>query len=392
MNKILTYVTRSTGKGLLILLAIFQIFIYLDYEYAKLLTLISIGLILLSIVLMSVKVNKMEIQQKIASSVTRMTQLILKVDTKEELYQMVLEEIIKNVSGAEKGSMITIDEHGDVRFESVVGFDLEAAQSMSMKLEDTFLFKAIDGEMPKSIVVTDIAKKNESVVAKNDTNIMHRIGVQNVKATICVPITLDKQLFGMINIDSESVNQFNREDIELIELFSDEVSKVVKLYTLFEKTIIDSKYDGLTGLYNRSTFKQRIHRLKDEEYIVVYFDLDSLKVVNDTYGHDIGDLYLNHFVEGINKQILGKEIFSRFGGDEFVLCFCRSKDTYKSFISQCERWFKNYPLEYNNEVLKVDYSFGEAYYKTDSEDIDELIKIADRRMYDHKLSKKEVSM
>jgi diguanylate cyclase (GGDEF)-like protein len=305
---------------------------------------------------------------------------------------MLLEEIIKYVSGADKGSLITIDEHGDVRFESVVGFDLEAAQSMTMKLEDTFLFKAIDGELPKSIVITDIAKKNESVVAKNDSDIMDRIGVENVKATICVPITLDKQLFGMINIDSESVSQFDREDIELIELFSDEVSKVVKLYTLFEKTIIDSKYDGLTGLFNRSTFKQRIHRLQDAEYIIVYYDLDRLKVINDTYGHDIGDLYLNHFVEGINKQILGKEIFSRFGGDEFVLCFCRSKETFYSFVDKCEKYFEHYPLVYNQEVLKVDYSHGEAYYKEDSEDVDELIKIADKRMYDYKLSKRQVTM
>jgi diguanylate cyclase (GGDEF)-like protein len=149
--------------------------------------------------------------------------------------------------------------------------------------------------------------------------------------------------------------------------------------------------DALTGLYNRRAFVERVEEsLKTCEtgISIVYFDLDDLKKINDTYGHDVGDMYINHFVKGIKKQLFAKEIFSRFGGDEFVLLHIRSNLTFESFCNQSNKWFLENPVILDGESLVVNFSVGEAVIGIDGSTVEELIKIADHRMYDNKRNKK----
>ncbi len=388
MNKLSGIFSRATAYIILVILLIINILNMFTHSYTFWLSIVSIVMIVLATYMMAHKMKELSIKIQLATSMIEMSEFILHVDTKEELYNKILKEILDNVSGADKGSLITTDDQGGVYFEATIGFDLEAAQKMNMRLEDTFLYKAIDNHIPKSIVVNDIAQKNQSVLAKNKLELMDEVGINDIKSTVCVPITLDKKLFGMINIDSTTESSFKREEIELIEYFSSEISKIIRVYELFEKTVILSKVDALTGLYNRRAFVERVEESLKTSMSIVYFDLDDLKKINDTYGHDAGDMYINHFVKGIKKQLFAKEIFSRFGGDEFVLLYIRSNVNFESFCNQSNKWFLENPIILGGESLVVNFSIGEAVFGIDGNTVEELIKIADHRMYDNKRIKK----
>ncbi|PPC89653.1 MAG: hypothetical protein CTY34_10700, partial [Methylobacter sp.] len=84
-------------------------------------------------------------------------------------------------------------------------------------------------------------------------------------------------------------------------------------------------YDKLTGLASRAYFQERMEhniknaRRKNESFAFLYLDLDGFKDVNDSYGHNIGDLYLKAVAERIRSVVREVDFAARLGGDEFCI-------------------------------------------------------------------------
>ena len=103
-----------------------------------------------------------------------------------------------------------------------------------------------------------------------------------------------------------------------------DITEEVKLKNVL---IQESNYDALTGLYNRRGMDKKLEELfaKPEEMryaAVIMIDADGLKNINDTYGHDKGDIYLKKIANIINNYGIGSSVASRQGGDEYVLLLC----------------------------------------------------------------------
>ena len=83
--------------------------------------------------------------------------------------------------------------------------------------------------------------------------------------------------------------------------------------------------DLLTGIANRAMFEQVIERyidrfrLQEEQFVLIFFDIDHFKIVNDDYGHDVGDIVLQEMVRTVSKHIRKRDFFARWGGEEFVI-------------------------------------------------------------------------
>lgn len=97
--------------------------------------------------------------------------------------------------------------------------------------------------------------------------------------------------------------------------------------SLTEKTQKDAEflasYDPLTGLMNRREFVEHAHRMLEENSMsaVCFIDVDRFKSVNDVHGHAAGDRYLSRIAEILRSHTGAEDLASRFGGDEFVICF-----------------------------------------------------------------------
>jgi diguanylate cyclase (GGDEF)-like protein/PAS domain S-box-containing protein len=150
-------------------------------------------------------------------------------------------------------------------------------------------------------------------------------------------------------------------------------------------------YDELTGLYNRRVgmefLKQELKKIRrTNNYLsICYIDINDLKVVNDNFGHEAGDNLILAIIMDIKSAMRESDILSRIGGDEFLLIFpdCRLNKV-KSIWQRVEN-----SLELRNQKAENKYeisvSFGFAETSSDNIlDIDELIQMADKRMYIHK--------
>jgi diguanylate cyclase (GGDEF)-like protein/PAS domain S-box-containing protein len=157
-----------------------------------------------------------------------------------------------------------------------------------------------------------------------------------------------------------------------------------------------ARIDSLTGCYSRRYGLELLdrqiklsHRSKSP-LLLTFLDVDDFKTINDTFGHDEGDKVLKESVELFKSTLREVDIICRMGGDEFLLIFPDSSLKEVSLIRG--RLQKN--LSQLNKKIKKNYqikfSMGFSEYLPDKpETLDELIRIADQRMYDEKKKNKE---
>lgn len=150
--------------------------------------------------------------------------------------------------------------------------------------------------------------------------------------------------------------------------------------------------DLLTGLLNRRGFDIQLDKvLADPEtidhYAVIMIDADGLKMVNDTYGHDSGDIYLKEIASVIKNFGAKENIASRMGGDEFVLFLYgySSKEELEKTIEMLEFIRDNISVRICEDVsVPLRFSYGYSLAKG-SADYEEMLKEADDKMYRNKI-------
>lgn len=153
--------------------------------------------------------------------------------------------------------------------------------------------------------------------------------------------------------------------------------------------------DSLTGVYSRRSFFEQfvpiLDTAKEENKIIscAMIDLDDFKIINDTYGHDVGDLVLIHFCRSCEKFLDKSMILARIGGEEFVIGFSDySVDKARGICQKIQDYIKENPAKIN-DTLTVSYttSIGIADNSKTS-NVDHILKTADDEMYKSKSSGK----
>ncbi|MFL0195392.1 PocR ligand-binding domain-containing protein [Clostridium sp. WILCCON 0269] len=146
-----------------------------------------------------------------------------------------------------------------------------------------------------------------------------------------------------------------------------------------------SYHDQLTGLYNRRFFQKELHRLDVQRNLpltIVMADVNGLKLINDSFGHTMGDELLKKAAEVITKGCRADDIVARFGGDEFVILLPKT-DAYGT--KEIIRRIKNIALKEKVGSFDIDISFGYGTKNDEEEKIEEIFKKADDNMYKSKI-------
>jgi diguanylate cyclase (GGDEF)-like protein/PAS domain S-box-containing protein len=157
----------------------------------------------------------------------------------------------------------------------------------------------------------------------------------------------------------------------------------------YEENLIYLAYhDALTGLKNRKAFYEQLQNALYHakrygiEIGLIYIDIDKFKKVNDTLGHEVGDSLLREIKNRLENCLRKTDFISRIGGDEFVIIVDNPTKIHPAIIAQKIVDELSKPYELNGHV--VDYvtsSVGISTFPTDAEDMDSLIKKADKAMY-----------
>ncbi len=188
-----------------------------------------------------------------------------------------------------------------------------------------------------------------------------------------------------------------------ISSIQDELGKLINYVAVFAD-ITDRKYaeeqlsylahfDSLTGVANRYSLNKRLEDLihTSEKYrqqlAVLFLDLDRFKQINDTLGHNYGDLLLKNVSSRLQGIIKNKDTIARLGGDEFVIVLPNLKHpreaihTAKLIIEALAK-----PFFLKNQEVYISTSIGISLYPLDGTDMDTLLHNADKAMYEAKAS------
>ncbi len=143
------------------------------------------------------------------------------------------------------------------------------------------------------------------------------------------------------------------------------------------------KRDAMTGAYNRHSFYADWMKMSDKQMIIVSMDLNNLKTINDSQGHDAGDLAINTVSKAAFSNMPRKARFYRMGGDEFTILFPETSEEGATMVMR----------EISKEVVQGGYqvAWGLAYYKPHS-NFEEAFNLSDERMYQNKKQMKQLNM
>lgn len=148
-------------------------------------------------------------------------------------------------------------------------------------------------------------------------------------------------------------------------------------------------YDHLTGLYNRRAFIQEMTKLFDHPATLkiaaaIMLDLDNLKYINDTFGHDFGDSYLKETALLLKNNTPSGTVIARMSGDEFYLFYYGydSADQLRVQINRLRTSILDSSVaQPDGSMMRVRLSAGIAWYPKDSDNVMKLLKYADFAMY-----------
>ena len=157
------------------------------------------------------------------------------------------------------------------------------------------------------------------------------------------------------------------------------------------RLIHDAFHDALTGLPNRSLFRDRLEHAvairqlqPDLRLVVMFLDLDDFKSVNDSFGHETGDQLLRVVAKRIREEIRTADTVARFGGDEFAILMEQVATTAEvmSIVDRIKMSLQR-PLLLEGRVVSVSASVGVTFAES-GEDVDTLLRNADVAMYEAK--------
>jgi len=148
-----------------------------------------------------------------------------------------------------------------------------------------------------------------------------------------------------------------------------------------------SFHDQLTGLYNRYFLENEMQRLDTERQLpigIIMADLNGLKLVNDTFGHEVGDEMLKQTAEILRNSCRSEDIISRWGGDEFVIFLPQT--TRENANTICNRIYEKCKETYIKDI-PLSLALGSATQNSTEKSLAETITEAEESMYKQKLAK-----
>lgn len=146
--------------------------------------------------------------------------------------------------------------------------------------------------------------------------------------------------------------------------------------------------DQLTGLANRSLFYDRLDLMVERgkrymaKFAIIFIDLDGFKLVNDTYGHAVGDKLLIIVADKLSQHSRKTDTVARLGGDEFVILYSdmKSVDAVKSFVERIMKSFQE-EITIEEKVIDISLSMGVSSYPDNGEEAIVVLNKADEAMY-----------
>ena len=229
------------------------------------------------------------------------------------------------------------------------------------------------------------------VISTEFINLCHACIMKKDLKYICIPFTINDDASLIISVSTEKEDELNKVNAQIpsIKNYLEAAKPVIESKLLMDKLRDTSLRDGMTGLYNRRFLEEFIDQVmsqvsrEKETYSVMMLDVDFFKMVNDTYGHDVGDKVIVEIGKLLKKSIRESDLAIRYGGEEFVVMLHNAdKESTMKIAQEIHSGFAKLIFEVGaGETLQKTLSIGIAMFPVDGDTIWKCIKYADTALY-----------
>lgn len=212
---------------------------------------------------------------------------------------------------------------------------------------------------------------------------------QNSLEWLGVPLGTQRGVIGALVVQSYSGDvRYTEQDKALLQFVSTQVAAAIERKQTETWLQYIARHDQLTALPNRELFHDRLRTALTKAHrdrlrlSVLYIDLDRFKLVNDSFGHDIGDLLLREVAERIGRCVRESDTVGRVGGDEFVVLLNDiSLPEHATAVAEKIRAALDQPFELAGHRLHISSSIGIAVCPEHGDEDKQLMRYADDAMY-----------
>ena len=289
-----------------------------------------------------------------------------------------------------QGAVVELAEEGDMVYRAVSG---GASHLLGLRLHIQNSLSGLCIEQKTTLYCRDSEHD-----ARVDRVACRRVGLRSMAV---VPLIHCDEGVGVLKIYSDRVDAFKEEDLHILGLMSELIAAAMYHATRYgaKELYKLATQDSLTGLANRALFvdflRQGIEKARQNNKVlgILMIDMDGLKPINDQFGHRIGDAALKEIAQRILSETRQDDLVARLGGDEFAVILTNianhelAKAAMNRIAESC-----GLPFAFEQVSLKIGASIGLALFPEDAQSIDQLVEMADLKMYANKRMRKQINI
>ena len=343
----------------------------------------------------------LEQQRAFCDALMAMSALVREQVGPGDFYRTLLQHVIDVVPGAQAGTiLLRRPDSDDFDFAAAEGFDLAALQEHALTAAELHC----QIETPTAVIIHEV---DNAGLPTDKAEWMRVAGrTDEIRSSVSAPVVDDGRAVAFLNVNSfERPDAFDATSVELTTIFSRLVGDLIgrwradhDLRSEGESLRHLANHDALTGLPNRRRIEEVMMDAASESFgnhqsmALVFVDLDDFKAINDTHGHDAGDIVLQATARRLAAATRGQDIVGRWGGDEFIIV-AQDVDSADNARALGERVLAACPPELtlpDGHVVACQMSIGIAWSGNGSEGLWAMLRRADDALYQAKQAGKGV--
>ncbi|NHZ86160.1 MAG: diguanylate cyclase [Planctomycetia bacterium] len=306
-------------------------------------------------------------------------------ENKSIIYEKVV-EICQSIFKYDKLTiMVSYQDIEHARIEFVDGYSLDISIDEVFSLKNSIFANVIQNN--KIINSKDIKKDFGKRYRFYDDEITQR----NISSVLAVPIIINQDVSGCIALERFEEMKYSAISLYYLEMIVRTLNRLLQWQSEYHKMYLNTTHDNLTGLLNYRAFLNRLdiemnRTLRtDQSLVIIIADVDRFKRINDTFGHQIGNIALKKIADLISSSVRNIDVVARYGGEEFIIAISNStKNGAEQIAERIVNNIANNIFIFDDQRIKITLSAGMAEFPNDSDQVQKLIDAADKAMYNAK--------
>lgn len=284
---------------------------------------------------------------------------------------------IQKLFGSSRSSLAFEDSPGYLKLHTISGSNA-IPLSFNIPIHKTFVGRVF---LKKKLIICNDTSETDDLDCK-------MLSDGGMKSCMDAPLIFKNKCIGTLNVAHNDNSYYTINNAVKLQIIANWLASIISLHIEMAKNKDYAFHDELTGIANRRMFNMIMKEKFDDglPFYMAIIDIDKFKNINDTYGHDAGDIVIREVSSEIKRNMNDGDSLYRIGGDEFSLLCASTQDAAltESYLLMIKDKIKDMSLPMKNGLIKTSISIGFTKRIDTDHGVDSIFSRADKALYNSK--------